>query len=160
MPPCLAHSSRTCSSAWLLYVFIRFHKSEMPWCDWVRLAKGFPGEPGDGRLCKPLNKVALSKHLTRITLASPWEFPKAGAGRPERDHYALSWDTLPWAVEGEGWLGSERQKGRYAHPLQKAALRGQTVSGQLQQRKRQESYTGGWKRRAGKSIWSRNSSGQ
>lgn len=138
-------------------MFLRFHESEIPRWGWVHLANGFAG---DGRLCKPLNKVPLSKHLTRIPLASAWEFPKAGAGRPERAHYARSWDALPWAVEGEGCLGSERHQGRYAPPLKKAAPRGQTVKAQPQRRKKQEAYTGGWNCRAGKSIWSLNSSGQ
>lgn len=82
-----------------------------------------PRQRGDGRLCKPLNKVALSLRLTRSSLASSLGVSQRRV--PESQLYALAGDALPW-----GRRGSEGHRGPSAHPRQKAAPGGQSVKAQ------------------------------
>lgn len=71
--------------------------------------RDLPRHGGDGRLCKPLNKVALSPRLTRNSLASS---PGVSQRRvPESQLYAPAGDALPW-----GRRGSEGHRGPSARP--------------------------------------------
>lgn len=97
-----------------------------------------PRQGGDGCLCKPLNKVALSPRLTRSSLASSREFPNAGslkasfmlrpgtrcrgAGRDQRDTGALLHAPDKRLPRGDTASKLSRHKGGDKGPSEEAVV--------------------------------------